>query len=353
MKYTVLEKTDLGHVRGHNDMMKVKYTIKDEDEQQLCVLNWGLLPSPAVYDEELDYNTTISGVWSVSGTGYLFNRDGESMHRVIGHLLKYNMQDPRLSIDHINGYKLDNRAKNLRIASASEQNSNRESRSDKLKPCAELIAAGVEELPRYVRWDKTEKKFIIEKHPFLISEVERNIRNKAMMSGSKSAAITVIEKYQDIMARLSEMNLAVLNETDTGFAKLRENNKKEYEEIVKCISDYENGATTTVPVPEENEHDEAVPVAAPLAPLVPQRRTIAGRKKVSTLPPGCCVDPGSIPKYCYYRAKTETRGDKFVIDRHPNLVETGKKTWSTSESANLTTLRKFELLMEKYNAITS
>jgi len=39
-----------------------------------------------------------------------------------------------------------------------------------------------------------------------------------------------------------------------------------------------------------------------------------------------------IPKYCYYRPASETRSDKFIIERHPKLVAEGKRQWSTSEA---------------------
>ena len=56
-----------------------------------------------------------------------------------------------------------------------------------------------------------------------------------------------------------------------------------------------------------------------------------------------------IPKYCYYRPKNETHGDKFVIDRlHPALT----KEWSTTTAKNKTTLEKFNALIAKNNTLS-
>ena len=32
-----------------------------------------------------------------------------------------------------------------------------------------------------------------------------------------------------------------------------------------------------------------------------------------------------IPKYCYYRPASDTRSDKFIIERHPKLIADASK----------------------------
>jgi hypothetical protein len=54
-----------------------------------------------------------------------------------------------------------------------------------------------------------------------------------------------------------------------------------------------------------------------------------------------------IPKYCYYVPESETRGDKFVIDRHPKLVESGDRQWSTTARKTISTKDKYTALIEK------
>ena len=58
-----------------------------------------------------------------------------------------------------------------------------------------------------------------------------------------------------------------------------------------------------------------------------------------------------IPKYCYYKPESETRGDKFVIERHPGLNSEGKRQWATTESKKFTTKQKFNLMIARLNEL--
>jgi hypothetical protein len=65
------------------------------------------------------------------------------------------------------------------------------------------------------------------------------------------------------------------------------------------------------------------------------------------LPQDCGITHKMIPKYCYYVPESETRGDKFVIDRHPKLVENGDRQWSTTARKTISTKDKYTALIEK------
>ena len=214
--------------------------------------------------------------------GYVFNHSAKYMHQLISTEAQIpNFQNMNLSVDHIDRIKIDNRVKNLRMASQSEQNSNRDTRSDKKAPSEELTNAGISELPKYVRWDNSETKFVIDKHPQLIQEALGGKRKKAQMSGSKSSKLSIIEKYQDILARLEELDM---NMYDPEFKELIKKNKKEYDDICKCIQTYEGNE----PIPTQSTLQEPIPLQPPLQETTPSisanRNTAPGRKAVSKLP---------------------------------------------------------------------
>jgi len=52
-----------------------------------------------------------------------------------------------------------------------------------------------------------------------------------------------------------------------------------------------------------------------------------------------------IPKYCYFKAESETRGCCFVIDRHPKIMEHNKLRKSmTFSSINFKSYQLKELV---------
>ena len=186
----------------YND--KTLYFIELNDKKYYGIFSTKL-EKPIVYDEE--YHDELSKMnWYNCANGYIASNN-QYMHRIIAEMAKLpNFEDDKYSVDHINCIKYDNRIANLRMATQSQQNSNRETRNDKKEPIDELKALGITMLPKYVRWDKGESKFTIDKHPKLVEEVSLGIRKKACQSGTKSVKLTIKEKYQDILARLDELN---------------------------------------------------------------------------------------------------------------------------------------------------
>lgn len=338
MSYCVKKKEAIATLKG-TLTQKVKYHVVNEtnNNEEFYVIDWKDLENPIVYDVKMD-NSVKDYNWYNSGgcATVKVNNTTILMHRMIM-LIETDQIDPdKYTVDHINEVKSDNRLKNLRFASQSEQNSNRCTRSDKKPPLDELKEMGVEEYPRHVRWDKGEKKFIIEKHPALIKQVAEGKIKKATMSGTKSARFTVVQKYQDILSKLKELD--ELLETED-FKTLKKEHKTNYIEIVNAIRKYEDKPEEIIPEPPVL-HEDIAPIA----------KTNAGRKTAVKLPEDCGVTVDMIPKYVWYRAATEKRGDAFIIDRHPNMVL--KKTWMTTASRGKTTLEKYNEMMEMLESLS-
>lgn len=340
MMYKVSSKIQINKIKNDSEY-KYKYIISENGIDKYCGLivnkNYDQI---IIYDLNLD-DTISEYNWCINNIlGYAINTKISYMHTLIVKTYKIPDYDKNnLSIDHINCIKLDNRVKNLRMASKGQQNSNRATRSDKKPPCEELVQIGITELPKYVRWDNSEKKFIIEKHPKLMQEVAEKIRSKAIMSGTKSSTLSIIQKYQDIISRIKELDEKYINPELIAFNKIKEQNKSEYDEICNSIKEYEN---------IELKEKENNPISIT---IISKRNTLPGRKMPSKLPENCGVKLEDLPKYCSYIPEGEKRGDKFVIGDHPKLIESGKKRWYTTDSKAVTTLQKFNNLMEKYKEL--
>ena len=76
-------------------------------------------------------------------------------------------------------------------------------------------------------------------------------------------------------------------------------------------------------------------------------------KKCDNLPDDCGITIDQIPKYCYFRPESDKRGCKFVIDRHPKLVEQGIRQWATGESKKISILDKFKTLTDKLDELNN
>ena len=206
MAFTVSHKEDMKKMKGCSEFKFKYYISRDGIDEYVALIVNNNLGQPILFDYKYD-NDVSRHNWYIHHMGYVFNHSAKYMHQLISTEAQIpNFQNTNLSVDHIDRIKIDNRVKNLRMASQSEQNSNRDTRSDKKAPSEELTNAGISELPKYVRWDNSETKFVIDKHPQLIQEALGGKRKKAQMSGSKSSKLSIIEKYQDILARLEELD---------------------------------------------------------------------------------------------------------------------------------------------------
>lgn len=136
----------------------------------------------------LDYDTykTCGNIqaltWTVNSAGYVYNsKEAIYMH----HVMMPSMPPSKLSVDHVNQIKTDNRKCNLRLATQSQQNSNRAQRSDKIAPCPELVERGIKRLPRGIRYDNGMQRYVIE--PF-------------NMNGTRSTKMDHVGKFKDALA---------------------------------------------------------------------------------------------------------------------------------------------------------
>jgi len=131
----------------------------------------------------------------VHTNGYPYCTVGSGAQTVHGRIMRIPDDEPRLSVDHINRIKTDNRVANLRCVGPDVQNQNRDDRDDRADPPAELAAIGIARMPRRVRWSNSdgEKKFVVDMPPPTSS-----------ISGTKSVNVSVVNKFRDILLKMKD-----------------------------------------------------------------------------------------------------------------------------------------------------
>lgn len=143
--------------------------------------------------------------WSVNNDGYAgasFHGERKHMHQqVFGARFGDYMlhQAPTMSIDHINNIKADNRLCNLRLATKQQQSLNRNSYSPESEIPWDLHEKyGITNLPRGLRYDKTEDKFTFSDH--ILAKTF-----SGQSTGTKSIKPTHLEKLVDSLKNYIQM----------------------------------------------------------------------------------------------------------------------------------------------------
>jgi hypothetical protein len=151
----------------------------------------------------------------ITSAGYAYGRFDTQCITLHSHIIG-RVPDGH-SIDHINWQKTDNRRENLRISTMTQQNANRATRKDKKPPHPELLKIGIYRLPRRMRWDKGQTKFVID-------------LSTGMISGTKAYGISIVKKFHDALLKL----IAIQDSTDDSFIEERVRLANEYQQIVEA-----------------------------------------------------------------------------------------------------------------------
>eukprot|EP00798_Chlamydomonas_sp_ICE-L_P027555 gene27555-biopygen5872 len=105
-----------------------------------------------------------------------------------GHIHAMILDAGGLTVDHINRIPLDNRRKNLRVASISVQNGNRMT-SAEIDPPEELKPY-FDEMPAFLRWDRNYIRFVSDKYS---------------INGTRSEKVSIVNKFRDAAVKLKTM----------------------------------------------------------------------------------------------------------------------------------------------------
>ncbi len=317
--------------------------------------------------EHNGYNYTVCYVLN-NNTPVLFVIDTEEKEKVICNTVGVYNGYPRLtsnttefihqlvmgkppsdkySVDHLNRIRRDDRRCNLKFKNSSEQIQNQfiKKRTSELpEDCGitlddipknifyknekdrgerfEIRIKGFPHLPKKLLYKKTTcrtdiplriklqtaiyyLRWLCEKYPELKNSIRINKEDE-------DERLRLTEEYNDII-RLTSFPQEVIDANTVNF-------------IYDCKNDY------------SIDNDEIIESVI--------KNTEAEKKKDDNLPLNSNVSKINIPKYCYYVPETESRGDKFVIDRHPKLLSMDKRQLATPSSKLLSTKEKFDILLE-------
>lgn len=280
------------------------------------------------------------------------------LHNFVSDKLTHEGKGQHHTIDHINRIGRDNRKVNLRELTQSHQNVNQSKREREVK-----LPDGCEidpnDIPKNIYYKPASgvhgDQFYIEiKTPEIVEilcpkQDDDLVTSRFRWFGTKTKTLDLRVKLQNAINKLQEIKTAhptiahLIGELD---------NTAEHNELTQSFNEIIDLTTYPKEIIDANKGQliqayNPIPITEVQAQLAQEieEKTIRGLK--SHLPEGCGVSSQMIPKYCYYKPASETRGDKFIIERHPTLVADGKRQWTTTESKKFTTKQKFDLMMEK------
>ncbi len=345
IKQTIAE--ELVEEAKSSNVEKIKYKIIDYKNKKYIV---GFTSNNVPFVVDYKFNNIIPHIkWSTCGGGYISTSKSIKkisivllQHNLVMNKLTFNGKGQKITVDHINRIKADNRLENLRFQTATEQNYNQ-----KMKIRKDILpknsGISIDEMPRCVnyKYNKTNDneffKVKIRKFPG-VGYIEKD--------SSKGKDKSLVYKFEEIKAYLRHLK----SKYSTAFNKMNiENEKtdemfrleKEYYEIIKLASIKINHKVTNR---NYLKADFSRLTSAEITELNSTNfDEIKKKAKDNTLPKECGITEEMLGKYIRYRAETNKRGEYFVIKGHLKC----NKIFYGSSNRNKTIQQKFKEVYDK------
>lgn len=290
----------------------------------------------------------------VTNTSQLGMRYRTTLHEFILLLCKRAPLSRKESVDHINVVTYDNREVNLRPASETLQqlNKNRDSRNV-------TIANGtMVTLPPFIQYMTTHGKHNdrLEIHLKCIKHAKifdtTIVNGSYRWKGTSNKNVGFNFKLKEALKQLDRIAAAYTDlgtlRGDSVTAEAKNTLRREFNEILKLSGFPPREIKTMLVLSLNIATGDDIQLDDSDNDDFDEMETLRqyGRKRVkSLLPTECKFNESAIPKYCsYYRANHLGRSDRFVIDRHPTLMRAGKRNlaFGSGESTDA----KFALMMK-------
>lgn len=324
---------ELNHeVVDYNGSKYVVCCIPHKETHKLFVID---------YDNHKDI---ISKTWHVSSNNYIQSADyTEDNKRKYLYLHRFVMNDLIIednnSIDHINRIGTDNRKANLRNVSQTLQNYNQNKRKRNIV-LPENCGINIEDIPKNIYYSKPSgshgEYFSVE-----IVGVPTVGNGDFYWKTTKSKIVDLKTKLQQAINKLLELQKEYPELT--GIIKSEKD-----DEIRKKLIDEYNEIIMLSHYPKNIKNENTFKFESECIKHIDENIKESIKTIRKNIPPSDSgVDIDKIPKYCYFKPESDKRGCKFVIDRHPKLVEQNIKSWSTTESKKVSIQDKYNSLIKK------
>jgi hypothetical protein len=188
-----------------------------------------------IFDKD-DFEKIKQMSWYKISSGYIASSviiDGKQrqllLHRFVMNLLNFPGKGATESVDHINRNPLDNRKKNLRIVSQSEQNINQKKKVRNIVQLPENCGILPDDIPRHIWYIKPNGAH---GDRFAIEFKTENLTWKS----SSSKKLTLLEKLNQAKEKLEELYIHYphLNPTTNDNVKYAEILSKSFQDIIEC-----------------------------------------------------------------------------------------------------------------------
>ena len=327
----------------YNNNKYIVCCIQSNDKHILFIVDY-------IYKDEI---TTVPWYYSnnyISCNHYDENniKRGLFLHNYVMNKFTFDGKGQQETIDHINRIKTDNRLCNLRkLNSQSEQNFNQKLRDRKIV-LPEDCGFTSSDIPKNIYYGKPNGKhgdyfYIQIKGVPSITDKDRyewkstrikTISLKIKLQMSIDHLLELKEKYPELEnIIIDNENENIIKESIDDYNNILKLSRFSEDIINDNLREFKS-SYKLIDIIDDNEINE----------YKKNKKIKDAGKKVNNLPENCNITIDMIPKYCYFSKETESRGCKFVIDKHPKLTT---RQWSTNGSKKVSIDDKYKQLMDK------